>query len=47
MPKSARVFLLALAIFDDLVAIIIIAIFYTEGVKIEWLLAASIVLAGH
>ena len=47
MPKSARVFLLALAIFDDLVAILIIAIFYTEGVRIEWLLAAAIVLGGH
>ncbi|MEL0291833.1 MAG: Na+/H+ antiporter NhaA [Aquiluna sp.] len=47
MPKPARVFLLALAIFDDLVAILIIAIFYTEDVRIEWLLAAAVVLAGH
>src|SRR6056300_1720127 len=47
MPKSARVFLLALAIFDDLVAILIIAIFYTDDVKIEWLLAGAIVLGGH
>jgi len=47
LPKSARVFLLALAIFDDLVAILIIAIFYTDDVKIEWLLAGAIVLGGH
>lgn len=47
LPKSARVFLLALAIFDDLVAISIIAIFYTEDVAIEWLFAAALVLAAH
>lgn len=47
LPKAARVFLLALAIFDDLVAILIIAIFYTTDVKIEWLLAAALVLAAH
>ncbi len=47
LPKSARVFLLALAIFDDLVAISIIAIFYTDDVAIEWLFAAALVLAAH
>lgn len=47
LPKSARVFLLALAIFDDLVAITIIAIFYTDNVAIEWLFAAALVLAAH
>lgn len=47
LPKSARVFLLALAIFDDLVAISIIAIFYTDNVAIEWLFAAALVLAAH
>lgn len=47
LPKAARIFLLALAIFDDLVAITIIAIFYTDNVKIEWLMAAAIVAAGH
>lgn len=37
MPKQARIFLLALAIFDDLVAISIIAIFYTLSVEPLWL----------
>lgn len=40
MPKEARIFLLALAIFDDLVAISIIAIFYTSDAEPSWLLAA-------
>jgi NhaA family Na+:H+ antiporter len=47
LPKSARVFLLALAIFDDLVAISIIALFYTDNVALEWLFAASLILAAH
>ena len=47
LPRSARVFLLALAIFDDLVAISIIAIFYTDDVAIEWLFAAALILAAH
>jgi NhaA family Na+:H+ antiporter len=47
MPKAARVFLLALAIFDDLVAITIIAIFYTTDVKVEWLLVSVLIAAMH
>jgi NhaA family Na+:H+ antiporter len=47
LPKAARVFLLALAIFDDLVAILVIAIFYTDDVAIEWLIAGALVLAAH
>lgn len=47
LPKSARIFLLALAIFDDLVAISIIALFYTTDVRIEWLFAAALILAAH
>ncbi len=34
VPISAKVFLLAIAIYDDLAAIIIIALFYSAGVKI-------------
>jgi NhaA family Na+:H+ antiporter len=47
LPKSARIFLLALAIFDDLVAITIIAIFYTTEVALEWLFAAALILAAQ
>jgi len=47
LPKAARVFLLALAIFDDLVAISIIAIFYTDDVKLEWLLVAAAIAVVH
>jgi Na+:H+ antiporter, NhaA family len=43
MPAAARVFLLALAIFDDLIAISIIAIFYTTKLEPVWLIASFIV----
>lgn len=42
MPSAARVFLLALAIFDDLIAISIIAIFYTTKLEPFWLLASAV-----
>ena len=47
LPKSARVFLLALAIFDDLVAILIIAVFFTSDVEVLWLAAAAVIAAMH
>jgi len=47
LPKSARVFLLALAIFDDLVAILIIAVFFTSNVEVLWLAAAVVIAAMH
>jgi NhaA family Na+:H+ antiporter len=43
MPKEARIFLLALAIFDDLVAIAIIAIFYTANAQPTWLMASLVI----
>ncbi|MCF8528484.1 MAG: Na+/H+ antiporter NhaA [Aquiluna sp.] len=46
MPAAARIFLLALAIFDDLVAILIIAVFFTAEVKLVWIgIAAGIGIA--
>lgn len=44
LPKAARIFLLALAIFDDLIAILLIAIFFTKDLQPMWLLIASIPL---
>lgn len=45
LPTALRTFLLTLAIVDDLLAIIIIAIFYTSDLDIVWLLAALVPLA--
>jgi NhaA family Na+:H+ antiporter len=47
-PSWLKLFLLALAIADDIGAIVVIAIFYSEGVAIEWLAAAvaTLVVAG-
>jgi NhaA family Na+:H+ antiporter len=45
MPVQARIFLLALAIFDDLVAITIIAIAYTADLQTGWLIATLVAAA--
>jgi NhaA family Na+:H+ antiporter len=45
MPPAARIFLLALAIFDDLIAISIIAVFYTTKLEPAWLIASAVVAA--
>jgi NhaA family Na+:H+ antiporter len=42
MPAAARIFLLALAIFDDLIAISIIAIFYTTKLDPIWLIPSAL-----
>jgi len=40
LPSSARVFLLSLAVVDDLVAIVIIAVLFTAGLAVGWVAAA-------
>ena len=44
VPIALKVFLLTLAIFDDLAAIIIIAIFYSADLSMEALVAAAVAL---
>ena len=43
-PSGLRLFLVALAIADDLGAIVVIALFYTKGVAVGWLALAAIAL---
>ncbi len=45
LPPALRVFLLTLAIVDDLIAITIIAVVYSEGLHLQWLLLAVVPLA--
>lgn len=41
IPASARVFLLSLAVVDDLLAIILIAVLFTTSLAVLWLMAAA------
>jgi Na+:H+ antiporter, NhaA family len=45
LPAALRTFLLTLAVVDDLLAITIIAVFYTSALHLPWLLLALVPLA--
>ena len=45
LPLGVRAFLLTLAIVDDLGAILVIAVFFAEGINLFWLFAVLVLLA--
>jgi NhaA family Na+:H+ antiporter len=47
MPVSARVFLLGLAVADDLGAIVVIAVLFSSGVHLLWLGAVALAAAAY
>ncbi len=44
LPNALRAFLLTLAVVDDLLAIIIIAVFFTDELHLIWLLASAVLI---
>ncbi len=46
VPPALRLFLLTVAIVDDIGAVLVIAMFYTSGIDFGWMLAAVLVTAG-
>lgn len=45
VPASLRLFLLTVAIVDDIGAVLVIAVFYTANIKLAWLIGALVVTA--
>lgn len=45
LPTALRAFLLTLAVVDDLLAIIVIAVGYSDGISLAWLLGAAAAVA--
>lgn len=47
LPAGLRAFLLTLAVVDDLIVIVVIALFYSTTISWAWLAAAAILLGTH
>ncbi len=47
IPTSARVFLLSLAVVDDLIGIALIAVLFTSGLALMWLVATVVLAAAY
>jgi NhaA family Na+:H+ antiporter len=47
LPSALRAFLLTLAVVDDLLAIVIIAVFFTDDLRVAPLAASASILAGY
>ncbi len=45
LPSALRAFLLTLAVVDDLLAIIVIAVFYSDSIALVWLAGSVVVVA--
>ena len=45
LPNALRAFLLTLAVVDDLLAIVVIAFFYSESIRLAWVGAALVAVA--
>ena len=45
VPASLRLFLLTVAIVDDIGAVLVIALFYTAKIKLSWLIGAAVMTA--
>lgn len=46
VPASIRILLVGIAIIDDLLAILVIALFYSDSMAVGWLGAAALITAG-
>lgn len=46
LPAGVRTFLLTLAVVDDLGAILVIALFYSASIQVEWIAIAALLLLG-